>query len=123
MQLLLSVFATALLIPATALLHNSGLASFHVGLPSGEVVLKCLIVSFTATVAHLLIYQATVRASAVVVAPMTYVQLLVAVLLGWLLFDNVPDLPMIAGASLIIGAGLWLWRTQTIRTSKPLTDR
>lgn len=115
MQLLLSIVATALLIPVTALLHESGLAGFHVGTPPLSVVLKCLLVSCSATVAHLLIYQATVRASATLVAPMTYVQLLVAALLGWAAFGNAPDLPMLLGAALIVGAGLWLWRMQAGR--------
>ena len=62
--------------------------------------------------AHLLIYQATVRASAAVVAPMTYVQLLVAVILGWILFGAGLDLSTLAGAALIVAGGLWLWRSQ-----------
>ena len=49
-------------------------------------------IACTATVAHLLIYMAAVRASAALVAPMTYVQLLVAATLGWLLFGTAPDL-------------------------------
>ena len=43
---------------------------------------------------------------------MTYVQLLVAAALGWLLFGTAPDLSAFAGAALIIGGGLLLWRSQ-----------
>jgi drug/metabolite transporter (DMT)-like permease len=76
MQLLLAMFAAPLLVAAASLLALSGAPQFAVHWPSGEVVLKCLTVAFTATVGHLLIYSATVRASAAVVSPMTYVQLL-----------------------------------------------
>ena len=54
------------------------------------------------------------RATAATVAPMTYVQLLMAALLGWLWFGNRPDAATFAGAALIIAGGLWLWRAQTV---------
>lgn len=112
MQLLLAMFAAPLLVTAASLLHLSGAPQFHVSMPSGEVVLKCLTVAFTATTGHLLIYAATVRASAALVSPMTYVQLLIAVALGWLWFGDAPDAATLGGAALIVAGGLWLWRSQ-----------
>ena len=85
-----------------------------------EVILKCGLVAFTATTGHLLIYSATVRASAAVVAPMTYVQLIVAAALGWAWFGHRPDGAMLGGAALIVMGGLWLWRSQK-PTSVPET--
>jgi drug/metabolite transporter (DMT)-like permease len=46
---------------------------------------------------------------------MTYVQLLVAAALGWLLFGTAPDLSTLGGAALIIAGGLLLWRSQAPR--------
>lgn len=112
MQFLAAAMAAPLLIAAAALLHLTGDPTFHVPVPSAIVVAKCLFVACTATIAHTLIYAATVRASAAVVAPMTYVQLLVAAALGWAWFGNAPDLPMFGGAALIVAGGLWLWRAQ-----------
>ena len=112
MQLLLAMVAAPLLVTAAALLHATGAPQFHIPPPDPPVVLKCLAVAVFATFGHLLIYSATVRASAAVVAPMTYVQLVVAIALGWAWFGNRPDLAMIGGAALIIGGGLWLWRSQ-----------
>lgn len=112
MQFLAAMMAAPILIIATVLLAATGAPQFQVGEPPTSVVIKCLIVACTASFAHLLIYVATVRASAAVVAPMTYVQLLVAALLSWMLFDTAPDLTTFAGAALIIAGGLWLWRSQ-----------
>jgi drug/metabolite transporter (DMT)-like permease len=112
MQFLLALVAAPLLVAAAALLHATGAPQFHIGMPSLEVALKCAVVAVSATSGHLLIYMATVRASAAVVAPMTYFQLIVAVALGWAWFGNAPDLPMLGGAALIIAGGLWLWRSQ-----------
>lgn len=112
MQFYAAMMAAPIIIAATVLLAATGLPHFQFGLPSPGVVIKCLVVACTATCGHLLIYMAVTRASAATVAPMTYVQLLVAAALGWLMFGTAPDLTTIAGAALIIGAGLLLWRSQ-----------
>jgi drug/metabolite transporter (DMT)-like permease len=112
MQYYAALMAAPMLIAATLLLAATGLPQFHVGAPPASVAIKCLVIACTATLAHLLIYMAAVRASAAVVAPMTYVQLLVAAALGWLIFGTAPDLSAFAGAALIIGGGLLLWRSQ-----------
>jgi drug/metabolite transporter (DMT)-like permease len=122
MQFLAAMMAAPMLLLATIALVLSGLPQFHVPEPPLSVVVKCLVVACTATAAHLLIYKATVRASAAVVAPMTYVQLLVAALLGWLMFARAPDLSTLGGAALIIGGGLLLWRSQKPREVPEVPD-
>lgn len=112
MQLLLAAMAAPMLIAAATMLHLSGIPDFIVPPPTTAVVLKCALVALTATTGHLLIYSATTRATAAVVAPMTYVQLIVAAALGWAWFGNPPDAAMLVGAALIISGGLWLWRSQ-----------
>jgi len=112
MQFLLAVIAAPLIVAAAGLLHLSGSATFQIPAPSSEVIVKCAIVAVLATSGHLLIFMATMRASAAVVAPMTYFQLIVAIGLGWAWFGNAPDAAMLAGAALIIAGGLWLWRSQ-----------
>jgi drug/metabolite transporter (DMT)-like permease len=112
MQFLLALVAAPLLVSAAALLHFTGLPQFHVAAPDAGIVMKCAAVAIAATLGHLLIYSATVRASAALVAPMTYVQLLVAAGLGWLMFGAAPDLSTFGGAALIIAGGLLLWRSQ-----------
>jgi len=112
MQLLLAMVAAPLLVAAAALLQATGAPQFRIPAPDAVVVLKCAAVAIFATFGHLLIYSATVRASAAVVAPMTYVQLVVAIGLGWAWFGHGPDLAMLGGAALIVAGGLWLWRSQ-----------
>lgn len=112
LQLVLAAIAAPLLIAAAALLHQFGGAPFRIGEPSLEVILKCLFVAFSATTGHALIFAAVVRANAAAVAPMTYVQLLVAAAIGWAWFAEAPDAPTFAGAALIVAGGLWLLRAQ-----------
>jgi len=112
MQFLLAAIAAPLLVAAAAAFHFAG---HRIGWPSAEVVAKCLGVALFATLGHTLIFAAVARASASVVAPMTYVQLLVAAGLGWLWFGDSADAATFGGAALIIAGGLLLWRAQRLR--------
>lgn len=107
MQLLIAPAAVPLLIGAAAAGHVSG--AMPIPVPDLAIVLKVLIVAVCATAGHLLIYQATERASAATIAPMTYVQILVAVAAGWLLFGEPPNATILAGTGMIVVAGLLLW--------------
>ena len=108
-QVFVAAIAAPLLIGAAAVLHVVGPARFAVGWPLG-VVARCALVACSASTAHWLIYLGTTRAGAATIAPMSYIQLLVATTLGWILFGDAPDAVALLGAGVIVGAGLWLWR-------------
>lgn len=110
MQVNVAAFGALFLIVATALGHASGIAMLSVSWPSSGVILRCALIAVTASVAHACLYLATTRVGASVIAPMTYVQLLMAGLFGWLLFGETPDAMALTGALTIVGAGLYLWR-------------
>ena len=48
-------------------------------------------------------------APAATVAPLQYTLLFWAVVLGWLVFGDVPSMPMMVGAALIICSGLYMF--------------
>ncbi len=77
--------------------------------PHWSVVARCAFIGLSATLAQWLIYMGTAKAGAGTIAPMTYGQLLMAVALGWIFFADIPDLLVLLGAAVIIGAGLYLW--------------
>jgi drug/metabolite transporter (DMT)-like permease len=109
MQYYMSVTAMLFLIAVTAAGHVSGIETFRFAWPEGSVLARCVFIGFTATLAQWLIFMGTVRAGAGTVAPMTYGQLLMAVALGLVFFGDRPDLTSLAGAAVIIAAGLYLW--------------
>ncbi|QUL39271.1 DMT family transporter [Erythrobacter sp. JK5] len=110
MQVFIAGVCAPILIVGAIAAKLSGIPSLDFGWPSWDVVARCAVVAVTATTAHWLAYIGTIRAGAAQVAPAIYVQLLVAILLGWWFFDDRPDLPTLSGAALIVAAGLYLWR-------------
>ena len=112
MQFLVAVMALPILFALMLTGHLVGGEDQQLSWPHWSVVARCMLVAVTATTGHWCIFRATELASAATIAPMAYVQLLVAAGAGLLLFGDYPTLAMMAGAALIISGGLWLWHKQ-----------
>ncbi|WP_375408353.1 DMT family transporter [uncultured Methylobacterium sp.] len=65
-------------------------------------------VGLLGTIGHWLLVMAHARAPANVLAPFLYTQLLWSVLLGYLLFGDVPNRWTLIGASVVVASGLYL---------------
>ena len=121
MQFSVASLAVPVLGVATLAGHWSGLPQYHVGPVDWTILARCAVVACTASTAHWLIYRGTERTGAARAAPMTYVQLLVALGLGAAVFGDRPDGIALVGAAVIIAGGLLLWWTG--RVAEPsMTD-
>ena len=109
MQVYMSVVSAVILSLAAIAGHFSGLSALQVSVPDGTIFARCLAVACLASTAHYLIFVGTQRAGASAVSPMSYVQMVVATLLGWLLFGDLPDTMTYLGVAVIIASGLYLW--------------
>lgn len=116
MQVFIAGVCAPLLILVALGAKLSGLPALDFGWPSWDIVARCAVVAFTASTAHWLAYVGTMKAGAAQVAPAIYVQMLVAVLMGWWWFGDRPDVYTFAGGALIIGAGLYLWRDGVLQS-------
>ena len=119
MQVFVAGFCAPILILVCVGAKYSGVEALDFGWPSWDVVARCAIVAATASTAHWMAYIGTSRAGAAQVAPAIYVQMLVVVILGWIFFNEVPDLPTLIGAGMIIAAGLYLWRDGRVSRDMP----
>ena len=119
MQYYMSVTAMIFLLFVTLAGHLSGAEGFEVTTPHWSVLARCAFIGLTATLAQYLIFMGTMRAGAGTIAPMTYGQLLMAVVLGWYFFGDAPDVLAMLGAAVIVGAGLFLWYAGRNRTTAP----
>ena len=113
MQVFIAGVCAPLLILVALGAKLSGLPALDL---SWDIVARCAVVAFTASTAHWLAYVGTMKAGAAQVAPAIYVQMLVAVLMGWWWFGDRPDVYTFAGGALIIGAGLYLWRDGVLQS-------
>lgn len=110
MQVFVAGICAPILIVGAALAKLSGIPALDFGWPTWDIIVRCAIVAATASAAHWLFYLGAARAGAAAIAPAIYVQILVAIVLGWWWFDDRPDLATLGGAGLIVGSGLYLWQ-------------
>ncbi|RAI58861.1 DMT family transporter [Roseicella frigidaeris] len=80
--------------------------------PDATDLALLLLLGLAATLGHVGVTRALKLAPASVVVPYQYSFLLWAALFGWLVWGDLPGLEMLAGAALIVGAGLLLYREQ-----------
>lgn len=122
MQFNVALIGAVCLVTATVAGHLGGLGFMQLSIPPVSVVLKSVVIAITASTAHMLIYLATTRAGPAAIAPMTYVQLLMAGMFGWVLFGEHPDLAAATGSLVIVAAGLYLWRSGRAPPEPAMTD-
>ncbi|QTD55595.1 DMT family transporter [Parasphingorhabdus cellanae] len=87
------------------------------GAPDWDVILRCAIVAVTATSCHFLLYMATMRTTAAAIAPIVYIQLIIASLISVFIFGDAIDPLALVGGGLILLSGLFLWRSERKATT------
>jgi drug/metabolite transporter (DMT)-like permease len=70
-------------------------------------------------IGHLLIIMALQRAEASKVSPFTYVQLVWAMVAGFIVFGDVPDVWTLLGAGVIVASGLWVFQLDQRKRGVP----
>jgi drug/metabolite transporter (DMT)-like permease len=106
-----------------ALVFGLAIAPFTwVALDARDAALLILL-GVTAMVAHICINRALKLAPASVVVPYQYSTIFWAILLGYIFFSDVPRLDMLAGAAIIIAAGIYIFvREKKASASLAMTD-
>ena len=66
-----------------------------------------------ATTGHLLVVYAFQRAPVGVLAPLQYVEIIGATLLGLVFFDDFPDSVTWVGIAVIVGSGIYIFRRES----------
>jgi drug/metabolite transporter (DMT)-like permease len=88
--------------------------------PSARDAALLALLGIVAMIAHVCVNRSLKLAPASVVVPYQYTTIIWAVLFGYLVFGDVPDWWMIAGAAIIIGAGLFIYlREQRLARREP----
>lgn len=75
---------------------------------------QLFLVGMLAAVGHLLVAHAFKHADASVLAPFQYVELVVAALLGWWLFNDIPAMTTWIGGGILVASGLYIFHREQV---------
>ncbi|WP_371054771.1 DMT family transporter [Rhodosalinus sp. K401] len=108
LQAVSGVMATALLLPALALVDGRGVPALRLVAPPSEALSLLLLLGVLGTLAHLCMTWALRFAPSATLAPMQYIEIPFATLFGWAIFRDLPDGMAAAGILVTMAAGLYV---------------
>ena len=108
LQISMSVYALITVMILALFNQQIGLETQDWRMPNLSEFLVMLLLGAVATTGHLMVVFALQRADAGLLAPFQYLEVVTASLLGYLIFQDVPQSTTIIGVTIIIGAGLYL---------------
>lgn len=104
------LMATLVLIPATLIAPFLGLNDIMV-MPDGSQIFLLVLMGTLGTVAHLLMTWSLRFAPSATLAPMQYLEIPFATIIGWMIFRDLPNGLAAVGIMITVGAGLYvIWR-------------
>lgn len=117
------LIASLLCLPVLVAAEGSGSTLLDPVWPQGVAWLWLLGVGFFATLSHMMMTYALSLAPSATLAPLQYLELPVATLLGYLVFRDFPNTLTLTGIAIIIGAGLYMIHRERITARRLVTER
>ena len=116
------LIASLLCLPVMILAEGTGSAMLDPVWPQGINWLWLFGVGFFATLSHMMMTYALSLAPSATLAPLQYLELPVATLLGYLVFRDFPNAMALTGIAIIIGAGLYMIHRERVTARQSATD-
>lgn len=123
LQFYTGLVASLLCLPVMVLAQGSGSDLLDPVWPVGIEWLWLLGVGFFATLSHMMMTYALSLAPSATLAPLQYLELPVATLLGYLVFQDFPNSLTLSGIAIIIGAGLYMIHRERVTARQLVTER
>ena len=117
------LIASVMCLPVLGLAEGTGHDLLDSVWPEGLVWLYLLGVGFFATLSHMMMTYALSLAPSATLAPLQYLELPVATLLGYLVFSDFPNRLTLTGIAIIIGAGLYMIHRERVTARQLVTQR
>ena len=112
MQFWSGFFGFILTALAIALLQPLDWQVFELSWPELWQWWRLVLVGIFAAIGHLIMTSAFKYADASILAPFQYVELIVAALLGWWLFDDIPTMTTWLGTAILVASGLYIFQRE-----------
>ncbi|WP_093033736.1 DMT family transporter [Ruegeria marina] len=123
LQFYTGLIAGVFCVPVMMLAEGSGDELLDPVWPAGIAWLWLLGVGFFATLSHMMMTYALSLAPSATLAPLQYLELPVAALLGYLVFQDFPNTLTLTGIAIIIGAGLYMIHRERVTARQLITER
>jgi len=111
--------ASVLILPLLWGFQGSGIQPLDPVLPQGPYWIILLGVGVTASITHLMVSAALRFAPAATIAPLQYLEIISATLLGYLIFADFPDSQTFLGIAIIMASGLFVILRERRATPPP----
>lgn len=109
LQWMVGISATVVMGLSLLVGEQTGIAVFQMSIPYGKEIGWVLGLGVIATIGHLFLVYATRHTQASILAPFQYLEIISAVVFGYLVFGNTPDQATLIGVSIIIASGLYIF--------------
>lgn len=119
MQVQTSLAGSLIAVPALALAAGAGIPALDPVWPEGRAWLWLAGVGFWAAVSHMMMTYALRFAPSATLAPLQYLEIPVAVALGYLVFGDFPNPLTWAGIAVITGSGLYIIHRERLAARVP----
>ncbi len=113
MQVYTGFAALLLAVPVLWAFNGSGVHPLDPVWPDSDTLFLLLVLGIVATISHVLISFSLSMAPASLVAPVQYLEIVSATILGFFIFGDVPGAYTYLGVALIVGAGLYVLAGET----------
>lgn len=123
LQFYTGLIASVLCLPILIMAQGSGSVLLDPVWPEGIAWTWLFGVGFFATVSHMMMTYALSLAPSATLAPLQYLELPVATLLGYLVFGDFPNTLTLTGIGIIIGAGLYMIHRERVTARQLVTER
>lgn len=107
-QMHTSIAGSLICVPVLLLADGSGIPTLDPVMPQGWAWLWLFGVGFWAAVSHMCMTLALKFAPASTLAPIHYLEIVTAVILGYMIFGDFPNALTWAGIAIIVGSGLYI---------------
>ncbi|MCF2904420.1 DMT family transporter [Octadecabacter sp. CECT 8868] len=118
MQFQTGLAATLMIVPLLWFADGRGWDTFDPVWPQGIYWMLIFGVGFFATVAHMMMTYALSMAPAATLAPLHYLEIIMAALLGYLFFDDFPNGLALAGIFVIMASGLYVIHRERVNARR-----
>lgn len=101
-----------------ALVFGAVAAPFHWVTPSPRDLALLALLGVVAMIAHVCVNRSLKLAAASVVVPYQYSMIVWAIVFGFFVFGDVPEIAMLVGAAIIIAAGIYIFFREQMRGAR-----